>query len=115
MKKSLLILLLFVSKLVCFSQITLSEELNENKLINKGISYIEDKESKLSLNQILETKEFIPINKDVANFGISPSTYWLKLEVNNKTSKENYGLQISQPGLDEIDFYEYVKEVIKME
>ncbi len=109
MKKSLLILLLFVSKLVCFSQITLSEELNENKLINKGISYIEDKESKLSLNQILETKEFIPINKDVANFGISPSTYWLKLEVNNKTSKENYGLQISQPGLDEIDFYEYDK------
>jgi two-component system NtrC family sensor kinase len=80
-----------------------------NVNLNNGISFIEDKKGTLSFDEIRKSRDFVRLEKSVPNFGISTSAFWLKLEIKNNTRRETYRLQISQPSLDEIDFYQKTK------
>lgn len=53
----------------------------------------------------LEKMDFIPVLKDVPNFGMSSSTFWLKVDVKNETREKDYVLQIAQPILDYVEFF----------
>ena len=90
------------------AQILISEAPDQKLFVNlnNGISFIEDKEGKLTFEEVIRSKNFSPVGKDVPNFGITNSAYWLKLQIKNVSHKEIYRLQISQPALDEIDFYQ---------
>src|SRR3954464_3046730 len=87
------------------AQHVITRGFNSSVIITKGISFLEDKESKMDFNQVLRSGAFTPITTDVPNFGISNSSFWLKITVRNESDLEFYRLQVSQPGLDEIDFY----------
>ena len=85
----------------------------DNKLevnFNESIFFIEDKKSSFTFDEIRNSKEFQPIKGNVPNFGITNSTFWLKLKIKNSTHHEIYRLQISQPALDEVDFYHENKQ-----
>ena len=101
------IFLLFLITKLGHAQMVISSEVNANVPVHKGISYLEDKDSKLSLSDVVKLSgSFIPIEKDVPNFGISRSTYWLRVQIRNTTHRENFVLQIAQPNLDEVDLFQ---------
>jgi two-component system NtrC family sensor kinase len=82
-----------------------ASRLNENTMVNNGISFLEDKEGKLGIEDVMNSNAFQKVENDVSNFGISPSTYWLKVQIFSAKQSENLLLQVPQPNLDEIDFY----------
>jgi two-component system, NtrC family, sensor kinase len=86
------------------AQLVISSRPQSNIAMSTGISFIEDKEGKLSITEAVKQK-FTAIESDAPNFGISPSTFWLKVSLLNLTNIEQFRLQVSQPALDEIDFY----------
>jgi len=73
--------------------------------IKNQCSYVETPLDTASIESISK-QEFIPVEQDVPNFGISSSTYWLKIELENQTSIEDYVLQVAQPILDLVEFYD---------
>jgi two-component system NtrC family sensor kinase len=82
---------------------------NENLLITNGISFVEDRAGTLGFKDVYRSDKFQPFTKGVPNFGVTPSTYWLKIEISSEINTENYRLQVAQPCLDEIDFYQFGK------
>jgi len=90
------------------SQILVSETPDQKIVVdfNNSISYIEDKSGTLTFEEIRKSSDFVPVGKDVPNFGITNSAFWLRLQIKNLTDNEIYRLQVSQPALDEIDFYQ---------
>lgn len=101
------------------AQILVSDSPEQSTVVtlNNGISFIEDKEGTLTFDEVKTSSAFQPVKTVVPNFGITRSAYWLRILIKNTTHRELYRLQISQPALDEIDFYQKNKngvfEVIK--
>ena len=50
--------------------------------------------------------KFIKNNQKVVNLGVSKAAYWLKISVKNISDSEHLFLQVAQPTLDELIFYE---------
>jgi len=70
------------------------------------IEYFEDKNSSFTSSSILEQQEFKPYVKHASNFGMSKSTFWIKLEIENQSNKvENKILYFSYPLLDSVTLY----------
>ena len=90
------------------AQVLVSEGSDQKLIVNfnNNVSYLEDKSGSLAFDDVMTSNAFLPVGKDVPNFGITNSTFWLKLQIENLTHREIYRLQISQPALDEIDFYQ---------
>ncbi len=86
-------------------QTVLNQTLTSNIFLEKGIYFIEDKKSELTFDEIIQSNQFKHIDDKGTNFGISNSTYWLKVELLNHTSIIDYRLQIAQSCLDVVDFY----------
>ncbi|MBL7933226.1 MAG: hypothetical protein JNL60_15075, partial [Bacteroidia bacterium] len=107
MRHLIFLIALTLATKLSFAQLIVSGEITKNIPVSKGISFIEDKEGKFTFAEIEKSKDFKPVTSDVPNFGISTSTFWLKVEIKNTTHKETYRLVVSQPSLDEIDFYQY--------
>lgn len=80
----------------------------ERKLVGNELSYLKDPESRLTINEVINQPEeaFTQSTGDVLNFGISKSTYWLKLDVINDAVEEDHLLELAYPILDEVVFYE---------
>ncbi len=80
---------------------------NENEVIQvkNQCSYFETSIDTAQIENIVNY-EFTPVDQDVPNFGISSSTYWLKIEVKNETDIEDYVLQVAQPILDLVQFFD---------
>ncbi len=111
MNRSITLLVALLSAISSSAQVMNIVDLKQTVFVDKGISYIEDKEGKLTFDDIQKSDKFLPVESDVPNFGISPSTYWLRVQIkNNGTSKDNFRLQVSQPGLDVIDFYKFRRD-----
>jgi two-component system NtrC family sensor kinase len=94
---------------VLAAQHVIKQGFNSSVIITSGISFLEDKENKMEFGQVLRSTAFTAIATDVPNFGISNSSFWLKIRIRNENDLEFYRLQVSQPGLDEIDFYHPLK------
>lgn len=72
----------FLVSKFCNAQMVMSGEVTANLPVHSGISYLEDKKGTLGFTDIFKLKEkFEPVNKDVPNFGISSSAYWLKIKI----------------------------------
>jgi signal transduction histidine kinase len=72
----------------------------------KHLQYYEDQASQLAFDDVI-LKTFSPSEKDVLNFGITPATVWLKLEVCNQTNSPSIFLRLNQPILDEVVLYSH--------
>lgn len=80
---------------------------HKNNAINISGSFIqtlEDSENKFTINDIIHA-EFSQNNKDVPNFGISNSAFWLKFEIHNLSNQNNLLLYLAYPNLNEVEFY----------
>jgi len=88
-------------------QIVYSDPL-ENLEVEGSLFYLIDKEGSLSIHDIYNSDNFKPIVGRVHNFGITSAAIWFKIPVENRTDLNNLILQVEQPIIDEIDFYEQI-------
>ena len=110
MNRLYFLFLFFLIAHVGRAQMVISGEVNTNLPVHQGISFLEDKDGKFSLLEIVKQRnKFVPVETDVPNFGISSSTYWLKIQIKNQTSREHFMLQIAKPNLDEVDLFQVSK------
>jgi len=56
--------------------------------------------------------KFIKNSKKVVNLGVSKASHWLKISIKNISNDEHLFLQIAQPTLDELKFYEIRQDSI---
>jgi two-component system, NtrC family, sensor kinase len=87
-------------------QMVIDTPLTANRLVDHGISFIEDKTGTLTFDKVKTDTDFRPVQADAPNFGISPSTFWLRVRLLSKTTVTSCLMQVSQPALDEIDFWQ---------
>ncbi|PQJ11375.1 hypothetical protein CJD36_006125 [Flavipsychrobacter stenotrophus] len=78
---------------------------NQVNIVGKYVGVFEDPTNQLTFDEVRLADKFKPSEKEVPNFGITNSTYWLKLEVENKTTDPRLLLTLSYPQLDEVDFF----------
>lgn len=108
------LLFTFICIYICFSTafadkiLTLSDDVGEYP-IGKQLFYLEDSLKTLTIYDIASGKYnhlFKQVEDVNKNFGFSNSAYWLRLEVDNQTTRqENFFLEINYPLLDSIEIY----------
>lgn len=81
-------------------------ELENNVLLEKGIYFLEDKEGTKTIHEIENSTSFIPVTGTAPNFGISSSAFWVKIMLKNKLESQAFRLQVAQPSLDKISFFQ---------
>jgi len=84
-------------------------QLNDGETLRsfgKRIFLLKDQNSSISVQEAIKSKNYIKLNSDVPNLGISSAAYWLKLTIKNNSSDTALALQIPLPTLDYVDFYQ---------
>jgi PAS domain S-box-containing protein len=92
----------------------------ENEIdIYNHIQLLEDVESTFNVDTLLNYPQNFKFTKNEEtkfNFGFSRSTYWLKLVIKNECGlPADYIMEISNPDLDYINFYEVSGDTVKKE
>lgn len=108
--KKFLTLFLFIS--FCFN-ITANNNIIYNDstdILNIGskIFIYEDKTNKLNANHVFQQDKFNKSNQETPNLGITSSSYWIKFNVINQSSKNNIILSLRNPLLDEVELYKII-------
>ncbi len=98
-----------VFTLVLFSTLSYAEYVLEEKNQNielLGLSYFEDKEGTLSLEEV-QKQDFLVHDDNVMGFGFTSSVYWIKFSTSlqDKSSLEQWWLNVSYPLLNKLDLY----------
>jgi signal transduction histidine kinase len=73
--------------------------------VSSSLEYLEDKTGSMHIREVLQSTQFKTSTHSVANFGVSSSTYWIKLSILNQTLVENLVLELGYPLLDEVTIY----------
>lgn len=117
-KYSLFFILAFIfSRINCQSSDTIKiiNDEKEMSIIN-NIYFLEDPGSSLSIEDITEAPGELKFRKNTRsnlNFGYPTSTFWLKFIVKNSMDKPvSYIIQITNPDLDFISFYEFSDDTL---
>jgi PAS domain S-box-containing protein len=72
--------------------------------IVKDTEYLEDRGKKLTIDDIIGSHDWKSSQGDSFNFGYSPSAYWFRFSIDNRTRNECY-LELTYPLLDRIRLY----------
>lgn len=118
-KRNILVKVLMVLSFLAYNfksiaQVNYTDE-TKNQSIGKDIFILVDKTGKLGINEVFKSNKFEKSNKDVPNMGITSSSVWLKITIKNSSVLENLILQLNQPIIDEVNFYEFNSETNKFE
>jgi hypothetical protein len=73
--------------------------------VSSSLEYLEDETGSMHIREVLQSTGFKTSTHSVANFGVSSSTYWIRLNVLNRTSAANLVLELGYPLLDEVTIY----------
>lgn len=87
---------------------------DSKKLIGKTIYYLEDKNNTYTIDEVMASDSFQKSDKDVPNFGITDSYYWIKFTISNNTDNELF-MELAQPIMDEIEFYNSIDSTTNFE
>jgi two-component system NtrC family sensor kinase len=82
----------------------LSEDTSAN-LMGKYVSYLEDSSNAKTFEEVVASKNFKKVDKDIVNFQVSNSTFWMKFTIKNNTSRSEKILEVGQPLLEEAYLY----------
>ncbi len=74
-------------------------------LIGKSIEYFEDVTNAKTIEGVSSSAQFLPHRKDVANFGLSNSSFWLHFFITNNSNQQDLLFEVAQPLSDEIELY----------
>ena len=81
--------------------------------LSKGLLFYEDADRALSIDQahaLAERGSFKVWHKNTLNFGYSPSTYWIRIDLANDFSHDQqFFLEQDYSSVDHVDFYQLIK------
>ncbi len=114
MKKFLFILSLLLNSFIVFAQeiaqgyIVLQDK-NETVVIGREVSYLEDEDGKLTIEQINSPEyqaKLMVSDKATLNFGLTTdSFYWIKIIIQNNTVEKEWVLELASPLFEIADWY----------
>ena len=113
-KLTWLFLALFCVATFAHDKITFNPKTSKGKL-HEYSSYINVKDKKLSINDIIASKNlhFDPIKSDNLSLGFTSSNYWVSFSLENSTSNNNtYYLETARPVTDLANLYVVTKDSI---
>lgn len=99
------IILVFGYQLVSANDTIIIDSNLTSRFIGKEIDFFEDKQRTLSFDAITKSGKFLPLNKDIANFQVSESFFWLRFTILNTNNTERNLIEVMQPLLLTVDFY----------
>ena len=106
-------LLIFLSGIVFSQEVVIDDSFNRDA-IGKKISVFQDKSGELTIDEVQDLDAFNISEEEVPNFGISRGNVWIKIEVTNTTERD-YFLEVAQPTLDEVAFYDIANDFVSIE
>ncbi|MDI1322834.1 MAG: 7TM diverse intracellular signaling domain-containing protein [Algoriphagus sp.] len=62
-------------------------------------------EEDIDINQAINSKNFIPLNNELKNFGINSELIWLKYDLLNQSQEKTKYFFINNPSLDSLELY----------
>ena len=108
MEKSILSIISFLYLQCILSITSASVVIKEGEVykdLSSNLSYFEDSSCKLNIHEIINQGKFLR-SEGLLNFGVTTSCYWIKLELSNTSSLEEFQVIIEYPLLDRVSFYE---------
>lgn len=101
------LLLLIVTSLIPFpgDRVYAGGDPSPQAVPGTQVWYLEDPESAYSAEEVLRSGGFRPGKTQILNFGISPSTWWFRMDITNTTGKSPLYLSVEQPLLDLVQVY----------
>ena len=77
---------------VCNGQTTvLINSTKKNIEVGKHFTFIEDKTNTLNINDVIKSRDFnSQVNSDIPNFGVSKSSFWIKVILKNLTNQKDF-------------------------
>lgn len=104
MRKSLLLLL---SLLPLFLQAQLVIDNPTNRILaGRNIQLFVDDTGNMNLDQVIARDGFVPSDDEVPNFLYTKAAIWLRVEIKNGQKNPALAIEVVNPQLDEIYFYE---------
>lgn len=96
----------------CYDRIIVKDP---NTIIDIGnVTYLlEDPTNRLTIDEVRQSKNFLPNKEPVLNLGISSSAHWIKFTVKNASPSSELLLEYTYPLTDEIEFYEEENGIYK--
>jgi signal transduction histidine kinase len=76
------------------------------KPLGYDLEILTDTNSSIPLSKAIRSRGFIKSKNEYPNLGITSYSYWIRCTVKNNTSHNNLGIQITQPMIDSIEFYQ---------
>ncbi len=73
--------------------------------VGKFISTLEDTSNTLTLEDVVNSKNFTLSKEDIPNFGMTKSAYWAKFKVHNATNTEDFTLEFEKITAEELSLY----------
>jgi signal transduction histidine kinase len=86
---------------------------DEFKEFGNHIAMLEDHTGKLTINDIINSKNFITSQTDIGSLPPTMSFFWIKFQVKNLTGKK-YFLEIENPTLDIVEVYNLADSVTRI-
>lgn len=74
--------------------------------IGEHVEILCDSNSRMSFLEVTKARNFEYIKAKIPNLGITDYTFWLKFRVHNKSKDNALYINIKQPGIDRIQFYD---------
>jgi len=103
-KFSFFVFLLFISftGTICAQDTVVYDNAEKMTGIGKHVGILEDKEHKLSIQDIIHSNKFVTSKQDVPSLQITASTVWVKAIIANHTNQNTLTLNLEYPTLDSV-------------
>ena len=88
----------------CFGQYIVSDN-EKNQLIGANAYYLQDSIGTLSLDNVINSANFIRNEKQIINLGVSNSVFWIRFDVLNTSSSDEIALNIDLPTLNYVELF----------
>ncbi|MFN0030659.1 MAG: 7TM diverse intracellular signaling domain-containing protein [Flavobacteriales bacterium] len=88
-----------------FAQITITES-GLAKNVGRHFQILEDSLNTMDVAKAMASEDYISSSSDVPNMQLSGSSFWLRIPVTNNSGKSQLCIDLRQPNLDEVEFYE---------
>jgi signal transduction histidine kinase len=103
---SLLTLFLFIQSYASALSTVVYSNASTQEFIGKQLWILEDKSNALTIADVQYHSGFSRSNDIVPNLGISNSTFWIKVNIQNTSNKRRLYLELRQPIIDHFEVYE---------
>ena len=99
-----LLLSLLIAPVICKGEPFVAQNGFQRDIIGEHCWIYEDR-SGLSLGEVIQLADFKRSARKVPNLGLSQSTFWIKLTIQNESDYSNLLLEVAYPILDEVTLF----------